>query len=60
MVAKLGVQIRSTSVDLKHKFVLVPLVYKKVTCERDFMEMEMARASPSPSSSTTITSSCLM
>ena len=30
--------------DLKHKLVLVPLVYNKATCEQDFMEMEMARA----------------
>ena len=44
VVAKLGVQIRSTSVDLKHKFVLVPLVYNKDTCDRDFIEMEMDRA----------------
>ena len=31
-VDRMGVQIRSTSVDLKHKFVLVPLVYNKATC----------------------------
>ena len=44
VVVNLGVQIRSTSVDLRHKFVLVPLVYNKATCDRDFMEMEMDRA----------------
>ena len=40
----MGVQIRSTSVDLSHKFVLVPLVYNKDTCDRDFIELEMDRA----------------
>ena len=30
--------------DLKHKFVLVPLVYNKVTCDRDFLEMDLLRA----------------
>ena len=30
--------------DLKHKFVLVPLVYNKYTCDLDFIEMEMDRA----------------
>ena len=30
-VEAMGVQIRSRPVDLKHKFVLVPLVYNKVT-----------------------------
>ena len=39
----MGVQIRSTSIDLKHKFVLVPLVYNKDTCDWDFIEMEMDR-----------------
>ena len=38
----MGVQIRSKSVNLKHKFVLVPLVYNKATC--DLVEIEMARA----------------
>ena len=40
----MGVQIRSKPVDLKHKFVLVPLVYNKATCDRDFMEIKMSRA----------------
>ena len=40
----MGVQIRSTPVDLKHKFVLVPLVYNKVTRDRDFLEMDLLRA----------------
>ena len=43
VVVNLGVQIRSTSVDLRHKFVLVPLVYNKDTCDRDFIELEMDR-----------------
>ena len=43
-VAKMGVQIRSTPVNLKHKFVLVPLVYNKVTRDRDFLEMDLLRA----------------
>ena len=30
--------------DLSHKFVLVPLVYNKDTCDRDFIELEMDRA----------------
>ena len=30
--------------DLKHKFVLVPLVYNKDTCDPDFIELEMDRA----------------
>ena len=42
-VEAMGVQIRSRPVDLKHKFVLVPLVYNKSTCDRDFMDIEMAR-----------------
>ena len=40
-VGRMGVQIRNKSVDLKHKFVLVPLVYNKDTCDLDFIEMEM-------------------
>ena len=44
-VAKMGVQIRSTPVNLKHKFVLVPLVYNKVTRDSDFLEMDLLRAS---------------
>ena len=44
VVVNLGVQIRSTSVDLSHKFVLVPLVYNRDTCDRDFIELEADRA----------------
>jgi hypothetical protein len=44
VVDKLGVQIRSTSVHLKHKFVFAPLVYNKDAFDRDFIEMEMDRA----------------
>ena len=44
VVDKMGVQIRNTRVDLKHKFVLVPLVYSKTTRDRDFMEMDIDRA----------------
>ena len=40
----MGVQIRNTSMNLKHKFVLVPLVYNKETCDRDFLELEKDRA----------------
>ena len=43
-VAAMGVQIRSKPVNLKHKFILVPLVYNKATCDRDFLETDMARA----------------
>ena len=65
VVDKLGVQIRSTSVHLKHKFVFAPLVYNKDAFDRDFIEMEMTgprettqwSASPSPSSWTTTTPS---
>ena len=37
------VQIRSRPVDLRHKFVLVPLVYNRLTCDRDFRDQEMTR-----------------
>ena len=37
------VVIRSKSVDLKHKFVLVPLAYNKDTCHRDQTEMNVER-----------------
>ena len=40
----LGVQIRNTSVNLSHKFVLVPLVYNKETCDQDFIELQTDRA----------------
>ena len=42
-IAEMGVHIRSTPVNLKHKFVLVPLVYNKVTLSRDLMEMSAIR-----------------
>ena len=45
-VEAMGVQIRSRPVDLKHKFVLVPLVYNKATCDRDFRDIKMARVNP--------------
>ena len=48
VVVNLGVQIRSTSVDLNHKFVLVPLVYNRDTCDRDFIELEADRAEGNP------------
>ena len=44
VVINLGVQIRNTSVDLSHKFILVPLVYNRDTCDRDFIELEVDRA----------------
>ena len=44
VVTDLGVKIRNTDVKLDHKFVLVPLVYNKETCSRDFLEMEKDRA----------------
>ena len=43
VVTDLKVKIRNTNVDLRHKFVLVPLVYNKETCSRDFQEMERDR-----------------
>ena len=39
----LKVRIRNTEVDVRHKFVLVPLIYNKETCSRDFQEMEKER-----------------
>ena len=44
MVTHMEVQIRNTVVKLKHKFLLVPLVYNKETCDRDFLELEKDRA----------------
>ena len=44
VVETVGVHIRSRPVDLRHKFVLVPLVYNKLTCDRDFGDQEMASA----------------
>ena len=43
VVDKMAVQIRNTPVNLKHKFVLVPLAYNKETCDRDQIEMEVSR-----------------
>ena len=39
----MAVEIRNTPVDLKHKFVLVPLAYNKETCDRDQIEMDVIR-----------------
>ena len=36
-------QIRSTPVNLKHKFILVHLVYNKATLDRDIREMDVLR-----------------
>ena len=44
VVVTMGVQIRNTSVSLKHKFVLVPLAYNKETCDRDYIELQTDRA----------------
>ena len=43
VVNSMAVQIRNTPVDLKHKFVLVPLAYNKETCDRDQIEMDVSR-----------------
>ena len=43
-VVNMPVKIRSKPVNLKHKFVLVPLIYNKVTRDRDFKETELIRA----------------
>ena len=43
VVTDLKVKIRNTEVDLGHKFILVPLVYNKEICSRDFHEMEKDR-----------------
>ena len=43
-VDAMEVQIRSKHLELKHKFVPVPLVYNKATVERDFLETELGRA----------------
>ena len=42
-VTSLDVKIRSTDVDLRHKFVHVPLIYNRETMDRDFQEMERER-----------------
>ena len=44
VVTHMEVQIRNTVVKLKHKFVLVPMVYNKETCDRDFLKLEKNRA----------------
>ena len=44
VVTHMEVQIRNTVVNLKHKFVLVPLVYNKETCDPNFFELEKDRA----------------
>jgi hypothetical protein len=44
VVTHMEVQIRNTVVKLKHKFMLVPLVYNKETCDWDFFELEKDRA----------------
>ena len=53
-VTGLKVRIRNTEVNLRHKFVHVPLVYSKETMSRDFQEMERERlargTSPWPAS----------
>ena len=38
-VAKMEVKIRHTSVDLRHQFIYVPLVYTRDTMDLDFQEM---------------------
>ena len=38
-VSKMEVKIRHTSVDLRHQFIPVPLVYIRDTCDLDFQEM---------------------
>ena len=43
VVETMGVQIRSRPVDLMHKFMFVPLVYNKLTCDRDFRDQERTR-----------------
>ena len=42
-VTSLDVKIRNTDVDLRQKFVHVPLVYNRETMNRDFQEMERER-----------------
>ena len=39
-VSNMEVRIRHTSVDLKHQFIPVPLVYTRDTCDLDFQEMD--------------------
>jgi hypothetical protein len=42
-VTSLDVKIRNTDVDLRHKFVYVPLVYSREAMDLDFQEMERER-----------------
>ena len=42
-VTSLEVRIRNTDVDLRYKFVHVPLVYNRETMNREFQEMERER-----------------
>ena len=42
-MTSLDVKIRNTDVDLRHKFVYVPLVYSRETMDLDFQEMERER-----------------
>ena len=42
-VTSLDVKIRNTDMDLRHKFVYVPLVYSRETMDLDFQEMERER-----------------
>ena len=44
VVTDMEVQTRNTVMNLKHKFVLVPLVFNKETCDQDFLELEKDRA----------------
>ena len=41
-VETLTVQIRSTPVELRHKFVFVPLLYNKEACDRDKADMDVS------------------
>ena len=42
-VETLPVHIRSTPVELRHKFVFVPLLYNKEACDRDKADMDVSR-----------------
>ena len=42
-VETLPVQIRNSQVDLRHKFVFVPLVYNKDACDQELIEMDVSR-----------------
>ena len=50
-VSKMEVKIRHTSVDLRHQYIPVPLVYTRDTCDLDLQDMGWSRgASPWPAS----------